>query len=185
MEEFADSKKLRGLRHVLQGEPDANYMLRQDFNAGIALLHKLGLVYDILIYERQLPQAIEFVDRHQQAFVLDHIAKPRIADGALEPWRQKIKELAKRQNVSCKISGLVTEASWAAWTPETLKPYFDTVVEAFGPHRLMVGSDWPVCLLASSYGRWFEVLNAYFAEFSEPERTAIFGGTAMRVYKLL
>ncbi len=186
MEEFADNEKLRGLRHVLQGEPDANYMLRQDFNAGIALLHKLGLVYDILIYERQLPQTIEFVNRHQQqAFVLDHIAKPRIADGGLEPWRQKIQELAKRPNVSCKISGLVTEASWSAWTPETLKPYLDTVVEAFGPHRLMVGSDWPVCLLASSYGRWFEVMNDYFAEFSETERTAIFGETAMRVYKLL
>jgi L-fuconolactonase len=185
MEEFEDSDRLCGLRHVLQGESDANYMLRDDFNAGIALLNKLGLVYDVLIYERQLPQTIKFVDRHpQQAFVLDHIAKPHIADGSMEPWRQRIKELAKRQNVSCKISGLVTEANWTAWTPETLKPYLDTVIEAFEPHRLMTGSDWPVCLLASSYARWFDVLRAYFAEFSETERAAIFGETAMRVYKL-
>ena len=185
MEEFADSEKLRGLRHVLQSEPDENYMLRPDFNAGIARLPQLGLVYDVLIYERQLPQTIEFVDRHpQQAFVLDHIGKPRIADGALGPWRQQIMELAKRQHVCCKISGLVTEANWATWTPETLKPYLDTVVEAFGPHKLMAGSDWPVCLVASGYGRWFDVLRTYFAEFSEAERAAIFGETAMRVYKL-
>jgi L-fuconolactonase len=185
MEEFAGREKLRGLRHVLQGEPDENYMLRQDFNAGIGMLQQFGLVYDVLIYERQLPQTIEFVDRHpRQAFVLDHIAKPRIGDGVLEPWGGRIRELGRRESVYCKISGLVTEADWATWTPETLRPYLDIVVEAFGPHRLMAGSDWPVCLAASSYGRWFEVLKAYFEGFSDAERDAIFGDTAKRVYGL-
>ncbi len=116
--------------------------------------------------------------------MLDHIAKPRIADEVLEPWKQQISELAKRQNVSCKISGLVTEANWATWTPETLKPYLDIVVEDFGPDRLMAGSDWPVCLLASSYGQWFHVLRAYFAEFSKTERFDIVGEFSMRFYRL-
>jgi len=185
LEEIRSRKKLCGLRHVLQAEPDESYMLRPEFNAGIRMLRQYGLAYDILIYERQLPQAIEFVDRHpEQVFVLDHIAKPQIRDGVIGPWAERMCELGKRENVWCKVSGLVTEADWKLWTPESLKPYLDAVVEAFGPQRLMVGSDWPVCLVASSYGRWFKVLNEYFAGFSIAERKAIFGKTAMHVYKL-
>jgi L-fuconolactonase len=185
MEEFEHRTKLKGLRHVIQGEPDENYILRADFNSGILAMQGSGLVYDILIYERHLPQTIEFVDEYpDQIFVLDHIAKPRIGAGIIEPWAENLRELALRQNVWCKVSGLVTEADWKSWTPETLRPYLDVVVDAFGVGRLMAGSDWPVCLVATQYAQWFEVLRTYFAGFSESERDAIFGGTAMDVYQL-
>jgi L-fuconolactonase len=187
MEQFDGRAKLKGLRHIIQGEPDENYILREDFNSGIRALAGSDLVYDILIYERHLPQTIEFVDRHPgQCFVLDHIAKPKIATGELEPWAARIREMARRENVWCKLSGMVTEAKWDAWASEseTLRPYLDTVVEAFGPARLMAGSDWPVCLVASGYAQWWEVLRAYFADFSEDERARTFGGTAIEVYRL-
>jgi L-fuconolactonase len=185
LEDLRSHEKLCGLRHVLQAEADESYMLRPEFNAGIRKLHHNGLVYDILIYERQLPQAIEFVDRHpEQPFVLDHIAKPLIRDGVMEPWAGRIREIGKRENVWCKVSGLVTEDNWNLWTPESLKPYLDTVVEAFGPYRLLVGSDWPVCLVASGYDRWFRVLDEYFGGFSTAEHEAIFGETAKQVYRL-
>ncbi len=185
LEEFADNPKLKGLRHIVQGEADENYILRDDFNDGIRTLTKSGLVYDILIYERHLPQTIEFADRHpDQVFVLDHVAKPRIRDGMLEPWASNIKELGKRQNVWCKVSGLVTEADWGRWNMETLRPYLDIVVEAFGPGRVIVGSDWPVCLVACGYRQWFELLHEYFANFSSAERENVFGLTAIEVYRL-
>jgi L-fuconolactonase len=185
MEEFEDRLKLKGLRHVIQGEKDENYILREDFNSGICAMLGSGLVYDILIYERHLPQTIEFVGEHpEQVFVLDHVAKPPIREGLLEPWAARIRELARRENVWCKVSGMVTEADWAAWTPESLRPYLDVVVEAFGVRRLMAGSDWPVCLVACEYSRWFEVLREYFAGFSEGEKDAVFGGTAIEVYGL-
>ena len=117
---------------------------------GVALLKDFGLVYDILIFERHLPQTLQFVDRHpDQVFVLDHIAKPRIKEGLLTPWQSNISQLAQRPNVYCKVSGMVTEADWGAWTENQLIPYFDTVFSAFGPKRLMFGSDWPMCLLAT------------------------------------
>ncbi len=154
---LAAHPKLKAVRHVIQDEPDPDYILRGDFNRGIATLPQFGLIYDILIYERHLPQTIQFVDWHpDQVFVLDHIAKPRIKDRLISPWRENIRELAKRPNVYCKISGMVTEADWRHWTEKDLEPYVDTVLEAFGPRRLMFGSDWPVCLIASSYSRWFE-----------------------------
>ncbi len=185
MEEFEDRPRLKGLRHVIQAEKDENYILRADFNAGIEAMQGSGLVYDILIYERQLPQTIDFVDEYpNQVFVLDHIAKPLISGGILEPWADDLRELGLRRNVWCKVSGLVTEAHWSTWSPETLRPYLDAVVDAFGAERLMAGSDWPVCLLASQYTQWFEVLREYFAGFSESERDAIFGGTAIEVYDL-
>lgn len=185
LDEFAGRPKLKGLRHVIQGESDENYILRDDFNRGIAAMRSRGLVYDVLIYERHLPQTIEFVDRHpEQMFVLDHIAKPRIREGIIEPWAAGMRELARRENVSCKLSGVVTEADWNGWTAEGLKPYLDVVVEAFGPSRLMAGSDWPVCLVACEYARWFGLLANYFAGFSESEREAILGGNAVRVYGL-
>jgi len=185
MEEFDGRAKLKGLRHVIQGEKDENYILREDFNAGIRALAGSGLVYEILIYERHLPQTIEFVDRHpEQVFVLDHVAKPLIAAGIVEPWATRMRELAKRENVSCKVSGIVTEADWKTWTPETLKAYMDVAVEAFGPKRVLAGSDWPVCLVACSYERWWQVLREYFAKFSDVERAQVFGGNAIQVYGL-
>jgi L-fuconolactonase len=185
MEEFEHRPKLKGLRHLIESEKDENYILREDFNAGIRTLVGSGLVYDIVIYERHLPQTIEFVDEHtEQVFVLDHVGKPRIGAGVMEPWAARMRELAKRENVWCKVSGMVTEANWSSWNAETLRPYLDVVVEAFGVGRLMVGSDWPVCLVACEYGRWFDLLRDYFAEFSDPERDAVFGGTAVEVYGL-
>ncbi len=185
LERLAARPKLKGLRHVLQDEPDDRYMLRDDFNAGIAGLRRFGLVYDILIYERHLPQTIEFVDRHpNQVFVLDHIAKPRIGDHALSPWRENIRELAARENVSCKISGMVTEADHARWTERDLEPYLGTVLEAFGPRRLMFGSDWPVCLLACDYGRWLGIVSRAIQKLSGDEQARILGGTAASVYRL-
>ena len=185
MEEFDGRAKLKGLRHVIQDERDPHYILREDFNSGIRTLVDSGLVYEILIFERHLEDAIHFVDEHpRQPFVLDHIAKPLIAAGKLEPWAMRMRELGRRENVSCKLSGLVNEANWKTWTPETLRPYLDVAVEAFGPTRLMAGSDWPVSLLATTYAQWFGVLESYFAGFSESERAAIFGGTAIEVYGL-
>jgi len=185
MEEFERRPKLKGLRHVIQGEKDENYILREDFNSGLRSMLGSGLVYDILIYERHLPQTIEFVDEHpEQVFVLDHVAKPLIREGVMEPWASRVRELGERENVWCKVSGMVTEADWGAWTLDGLRPYLDTVVEAFGVERMMVGSDWPVCLVASEYERWFEVMGEYFARFSESEREALFGGTAVEVYGL-
>ena len=147
------------------------YMLRADFNAGIRALKPFGLIYDILIFERHLPQTSVFVDRHpSQVFVLDHIAKPRIKDGAFEPWNTHIRELAKRENVFCKLSGMVTEASWSGWTPEQLRPYVDTVLAAFGPARTMFGSDWPVCLVASGYARWVETVQRFAAGLTADEQ---------------
>jgi L-fuconolactonase len=210
MEEFDGRAKLKGLRHVIQGEKDEHYILREDFNSGIRTLQGSGLVYDILIYQRHLEDTIYFVDQHpNQLFVLDHIAKPLIAAGILEPWASRMKELARRENVFCKLSGLVTEAAWrpsstpasnTSPTPaaspapalpaapivplETLTPYLDTAVAAFGPSRLMAGSDWPVCLVATPYAQWFSLLRTYFADFSDTERARVFGETAMEVYGL-
>jgi len=185
LEEFAGQPKLKGLRHIIQAERDESYILRDDFNSGIRTLEGSGLIYDILIYERHLPQTIEFVDRHpNQPFVLDHVAKPRIRQGVMEPWASRVRDLARRQNVWCKVSGMVTEADWRNWNIETLRPYLDVVVEAFGPERLMVGSDWPVCLVAAQYGRWFDVLHEYFEGFSRSEQDNVFGETAIEVYQL-
>lgn len=185
LEQFAGRTKLKALRHILHDEPDDDYMLRPDFNAGVSLLKRFNLAYDILIFERHLPQAIRFADRHpNQVFVVDHIAKPRIRERALSPWRENIAELAKRDNVYCKLSGMATEADWQAWRPEDLRPYFETVLAAFGPRRLMFGSDWPVLLLASPYQRWHEVVTGMISGLSASERERILGGTAVEVYKL-
>lgn len=185
IERLAANKRLRGLRHILQDEPDPRYMLREEFNAGIRTLRRFGLTYDILIYERHLPQTIEFVDMHpDQRFVLDHLAKPKIKAGEISPWQEKIRELAKRQNVYCKLSSMITEADWTSWTPEQLTPYLDVVLEAFGPQRLMFGSDWPVCLLAGTYGKWVLVLERALEALSIPEQERIWSGTAIEAYGL-
>lgn len=184
VEQLAQEPPLVGLRHVVQAEPDG-FLDGEEFNRGIRAMRGNGLVYDILIYERRLEEATRFVDRHPgQQFVLDHIAKPKIAAGELEPWRKRVVEMARRPNVCCKISGMVTEANPKSWTPAELRPYLDAVVEAFGPQRLMAGSDWPVCLVGTSYKGWWDLLRGYFAEFSEDERASIFGECAIRTYGL-
>lgn len=184
IEQLANQAHLVGLRHVVQAEP-AGFLDAPAFNRGIHAMLGTRLVYDVLIYERQLEEATRFVDRHpQQTFVLDHIAKPRIAAAELHPWKQRITELARRPNVCCKVSGLVTEADPKHWRPEDLRPFLDTVVEAFGPERLMAGSDWPVCLVGTTYTAWWELLRRYFAPFTAAERASIFGGCAIRVYGL-
>jgi L-fuconolactonase len=185
LEKYSDKKILKGIRHVVQGEPDPEFILRNDFNRGISLLKKYSLVYDILIVERQLPNTIRFVDQHpDQLFVLDHIAKPLIRKNELSPWKENIQELAKRENVSCKISGMVTEADFTSWTPEQLLPYFDVILEAFSPERLLFGSDWPVCLVATSYKNWANLVRKNISSFSETEQAKIMGENAVRIYKL-
>jgi L-fuconolactonase len=185
LERFADHPKLKGVRHVVQDEADDFYILREDFNAGIKRLRDFGLAYDILIFEKHLPQTIQFVDRHpNQVFVLDHIAKPRIREGRHQFWRENFRELSKRTNVYCKLSGVVTEATWDSWTLEQISPYMEMALEAFGPARLMFGSDWPVLLLASSYRRWVDVVQSFVAKLSPAEQSRIMGGTASEAYHL-
>jgi L-fuconolactonase len=185
LERFSADAKLRGVRHVLQDEPDDNYILRDDFNRGIRALRKFDLAYDILIFERHLPQTIQFVDKHpDQRFIVDHLAKPRVKYNALSPWRENMFELAKRRNVYCKISGLATEADHANWTAQQLRPYMDVVLQAFGPRRVMFGSDWPVCLLALSYQRWATLAAEEFSRLSASEQAWVWSGTAVEAYKL-
>ncbi len=185
LEKLAAHPKLKAIRHILQGEADDNYMLRADFQAGIATLKRFGLVYDILIYERHLPQAIQFVDRNpSQVFILDHIAKPRIRDGVISSWRENMIELARRPNVYCKLSGVVTEADYKAWTVAEIRPYIDVVLGSFGPRRVMFGSDWPVMLVAAPYGKWLDIVKAEIASLSRAEQDRILGGTAREAYKL-
>jgi L-fuconolactonase len=177
--------KLRAFRHVLQGEPDDAYMLRDDFNRGIRALARRELAYDILVFERHLPNTITFVDRHpDQVFIVDHIAKPRIAAGELEPWAKNIRELARRPNVTCKLSGMVTEADVRKWTPGQLRPYFEIVLEAFGPGRLLFGSDWPVCLAGVGYPDWKTTVSAALSDLNPSELAAVFGENARRIYRL-
>ncbi|WP_263419160.1 amidohydrolase family protein [Terriglobus albidus] len=184
LERFSDAPKLLGLRHIVQAEP-AGFLDAPAFNRGIDRLQTCGLIYDILIFQHQLEEAIRFVDRHpNQQFVVDHAAKPRIAAREIEPWAANLRELAKRPNVVCKVSGLVTEGDWKFWSTETLAPYLDTCLEAFGADRLMAGSDWPVCLLATDYKRWWNFLREYFAALSDSERQSLFAETCCRTYKI-
>ena len=185
LEKYSEEKLLKGVRHVIQGEPDPAFMLRKDFNHGIALLKKYSLVYDILVVERQLPNTIRFVDQHpDQVFVLDHIAKPLIGSNELSPWKENIQELARRENVNCKISGMVTEADYQKWTTSQLLPYFEVILEAFGPDRLLFGSDWPVCLVATSYKNWMKLVQKNITSLSEIEQLKIMGRNATRLYQL-
>jgi L-fuconolactonase len=185
LERYSGRAKLKAVRHVLQDEPDDNYVLREDFNRGLRMLKGFGLRYDILIFERHLPQAIELVDLHpDQVFILDHIAKPRIRDNALLPWRDNLRELARRKNVFCKLSGVVTEADHRTWTPQQLRPYMEAALDAFGARRLMFGSDWPVCLLACGYRRWHDIVKDFASKLTPEEQDRLFGETATEAYGL-
>jgi L-fuconolactonase len=174
---------LVGVRHVLQGEPDA-FMEDADFNRGLAALPDEGLTYDLLVVEHQLPAAIALVDRHPRLrFILDHFGKPRIDLDQLEPWKTHLRELSNRPNVWCKISGGITEAA-LDWTPDRLVPYLDASLEAFGAGRLIFGSNWPVCETAGGYGVWFEAVKGWSSSLSRSEQEGVFGHNAVDFYKL-
>jgi L-fuconolactonase len=184
-ESFARRSKLVGVRHIVQSEPDERFLLQPDFLRGIAMLEEFDLAYDMLIYTRHLPVAAEFVARFpRQRFVLDHMAKPPIKSGAVDVWARGIRELASFPNVNCKVSGLVTEADWQAWKPEDIRPYLDVAFECFGPSRLMIGSDWPVCTLAASYSQVMDLVKDYVGIHSAEERDAVLGGNAAKFWRL-
>jgi L-fuconolactonase len=185
LERFGSDPGFRGVRHVVQDEADEWFMLRDEFLHGIRALAEFDLTYDILIYAHQLPVACEMVARFpEQPFVLDHIAKPLIKDGVLEPWASGIKRLAAYSNVACKVSGMVTEADWSAWQPAQMQPYLDAVCEAFGPDRILFGSDWPVCTLAGSYEQVIGLVSDFVGQLSVDEQTAVLGENARKFYNL-
>jgi L-fuconolactonase len=183
---YRQFKKLKGFRHVLQGEKQRDFMLRPAFKNGIGLLKKYGFTYDILIFPDQLKFSSELVSQFpDQPFVIDHLAKPYINDKKIDDWRKDMQVMARHGNVFCKISGMVTEADWKTWKPEEFTPYLDAVVEAFGVERLMFGSDWPVCLVAANYRQMLEIVTSYFQGFSENEKDLLFGGNAIKFYNLV
>jgi L-fuconolactonase len=185
LERLSAGGKLKAVRHVIQDEPDPKFILGADFNAGIRALKPWALAYDILIFAHHLPQTIQFVDRHpDQIFVLDHLAKPPIATDKIEPWAANLRELAKRANVYAKISGLVTEADWKGWRSGDLRRYYEVALEAFGPNRLMFGSDWPVCIVACAYAEWHNLVKEWIAQLTPSEQARILGGTAVEAYRL-
>jgi len=186
LEPLAQSPWLKAVRHVVQDEPDDAFILDTEFNRGVSQLKQFGLVYDILIYAKHLANTIRFVDRHpDQPFVLDHIAKPTIQAAEFpRSWRDELRELARREHVVCKFSGVVTEVRDAAWSTELIRPYWDAAIEAFGSKRLMFGSDWPVCLLRSGYGQWVSSVRELIADLSPAEQGDIMGANACRVYDL-
>lgn len=177
-------KKFVGVRHVVQSQP-ADFMLQPDFLRGLGELHAFNLTYDLLLFPKHLPSAVKVAQKFpHQRFVLDHIAKPMIRAGMMQPWQKDLAELAKNQNVFCKISGLVTEAKMPGWKKEDFRPYLDAVLTAFGEDRVMFGSDWPVCLLAGSYAEAQGIVADYFQEFSEEARRKFFAETAAKFYRL-
>jgi len=185
LEHFSRFSKLRGFRHIAQAEPDDRFLVREDFVMGVAQLHTFGFTYDILVYPKQLPAAIGLVTRlPEQRFVIDHCAKPEIKAGNIEHWATHMRKIAQHENVFCKVSGLVTEADWKRGKPDDFRPYLDVVFDAFGPHRVMFGSDWPVCLLAGSYHQVKQLIEAYVKHFSPADRDKIFGGNAALFYGL-
>ena len=186
LERFADHDKLKGLRHVVQDEPDDQFILGTRFNQGIAQLAGRGLVYDVLVFARQLGPSIDFVRSHPDVpMVLDHIAKPTVRATEFDSqWRTEIRTLASMDNLVCKFSGVATEVRDDDWTVDTIRPYWDTVLESFTPSRLMFGSDWPVCLLKTDYGRWLECVRDLAAELSPDEQYQLFSQTAIKHYQL-
>lgn len=183
LERFAQHPKLVGVRHVVHDEPDDDFLLRPEFRRGIAQLREFGLTYDLLLFPRHLPVAVQLVQEFpSQPFVLDHIAKPLIRDGLISPWQEDLQRLAEFPNVFCKLSGLVTEARWKAWRSEEFSRYLDIVGEAFGANRLMIGSDWPVCTLSGDYTSTMGLVLDYARQFPAAVRDGILGGNCARFY---
>lgn len=182
---YTQFKKMKGFRHVLQGEAQRDLMLLPKFMNGIARLQQFGYTYDILIFTDQLQYLPKFLSVFpKQKFVLDHIAKPPIKDGQIDSWKKDIQAVAQYHNLYCKISGMVTEADWQNWKPADFKPYLDVVVEAFGINKIMYGSDWPVCLVAGGYEKMKKSMDGYFSSFSKDEQDLFFGVNASNFYNI-
>lgn len=187
LSDFAAHPRAVGVRHVIHDEPDVDFMLQPEFVRGVRQLEEFQLAYDLLLFPQHLPNALKLVQScsSQQTFVLDHIGKPLIKDRVLSPWREDIRRLARNQNVYCKLSGMVTEANWQQWAPSDLQPYLEVVLDEFGPERIMIGSDWPVCLVAGSYQKVMQVVQDFIAQLSPDEQSAVLGGNAARAYGIL
>ena len=186
LDQFSDDPLLKGVRHVVQDEPDDRFLLGTEFNRGIDQLKGRGLVYDVLIFARQLPASIEFVDHHHDLpMVLDHIAKPTIQAATFDDdWEKNFRELARRDNITCKFSGVVTEVADDSWSIDTIRRYWDVAIEAFTPKRLMFGSDWPVCLLKTGHTQWVETVRQLASPLSDQEQADLFANNAIRAYNL-
>jgi L-fuconolactonase len=180
---FRSHPKLVGVRHVVQDEPDDEFMLRPDFRRGLGQLREFGLTYDLLLFPKHLAVAAKVVAEFpDQPFVLDHIAKPPIRQGQISPWRDDLRRLAQFPNVFCKLSGMITEADWTHWRPSDFRPYLDTVTECFGANRLMIGSDWPVCRVAGEYEAAMQIVLEYVGQFPADVQAGILGGNCARFY---
>tara|TARA_R110000868_G_scaffold121034_3_gene321232 strand:+ start:157004 stop:157831 length:828 start_codon:yes stop_codon:yes gene_type:complete len=185
LDEYTTAEKLKGFRHVVQAEPDPNFLLRLDFVRGISKLEKYNYTYDILIFPHQLRATLAFVKKFpNQKFVIDHLAKPNIKDGLFDEWAVLMKEIAKFENVYCKLSGMITEADYKTWTATQIHPYMDLVLNAFSPDRLMFGSDWPVCLVAGNYSKVKSLITDFITKCSIVEQHKIMGANAIEFYNL-
>lgn len=185
LQHYAQFESVKGMRHVVQDEPDDEFLLRDDFQHGISQLKQFDLTYDILIFARHLPIAVQFAEQFpDQKFVLDHIAKPDIKQQKMDDWEEGIRQLARHPTMYCKLSGIITEADWDDWKSQDIIPYLDVIMDAFGPDRLMFGSDWPVCILAGSYKQVYELIDNYLQLLTKEERAAILGKNAIEFYEL-
>lgn len=185
LKHYSQFEKIKGFRHVVQGEPDHNFLLRPDFLRGISKLEKYNFTYDILIFPHQLGATLEFVKKFpNQKFVIDHIAKPYIKDGFYDGWAALMSEIGKQKNVHCKLSGMITEADFDQWSPEQIEPYMNLVLSAFGAEKIMFGSDWPVCLVAGNYNKVKEIVTNFIANLSSKEQASIMGDNAIKFYNL-
>lgn len=185
LERFSRHRMLAGVRHVVHDEPDDQFMLLPEFRRGIAQLREFHLTYDLLLFPRHLPVGVKLVSEFpEQPFVLDHLGKPFIRDGQISPWKEDLTRLAEFPNVFCKLSGMVTEAKWQRWRQQDFRRYLEVVIEAFGPERVMIGSDWPVCTLSGDYESTMRIVMDYTRQFSPPTRDAILGGNCARFYGL-
>lgn len=185
IDEFIKHTKFAGVRHVIHDEPDDNFMLRNEFLRGMEILQSYNLVYDLLLFPKHLPNAVKLVEKFpDQKFVLDHIGKPRIKEKLISPWKEDLARLAGYKNVSCKLSGMVTEADWQNWSPDDFIPYIDTVLGLFGSQRLMIGSDWPVCNVVADYATVMDLVTQSIQGLSEKEKSAILGENCIEIYQL-
>lgn len=185
LEKYSTNKIVKGFRHVVQGEADHNFLLRPNFSRGISLLEKYNFTYDILVFPHQLGSVLEFVKKFpNQKFVIDHIAKPYIKDGYFDGWATMMTAIGKHENVSCKMSGMVTEADFNTWTPEQIHPYMNVALEAFGSSRILFGSDWPVCLVAGNYSKIKKLTTDFISQLSQIEQNSIMGTNAIEFYNL-
>ncbi|HEY4785774.1 MAG TPA: amidohydrolase family protein [Bacteroidales bacterium] len=185
LKKYSKHPRFVGVRHVVQDEPESDFILGKNFLQGIATLKQFDLAYDILIFPRHLTHAIKFVEKFpEQTFILDHIAKPYIRDKKISPWKEDIEQLAAHPNVYCKVSGMVTETYWNGWKPEDFYPYLDVIFKSFGTNRVMIGSDWPVCKLAGNYSQVLSIVIDYMKDFPEKEKARVLGENAIKAYKL-